>query len=102
MLIDASTNVTRTCIYANWTTTSKRPGTFSSAFFTVIGHASQVIPWTFNVTVLGAAHAEAVKTSMANTVAMEIFRFFIAIPSFRDLVEKLDYVRKHQGNQNQP
>src|SRR5258708_21145462 len=35
----------------------KRPPTFSSAFFTVIGHAAHVMPVTFKVTVLGEAQA---------------------------------------------
>jgi hypothetical protein len=56
------------------------PETCSRAFFTVIGHAAQVIPETFRVTVLGEAQAGTVKTSMAAAAAIEFFRFFITIP----------------------
>ena len=66
MLVFASSKVTRTCFFSNRTSTFETPGTFSSAFFTVIGHAAQVMPETFKVTVCGDAQADAVNTSASD------------------------------------
>ncbi len=48
--------------------------------FTVIGHAGQVMPETFNVTVCGDAQAGALNTSAVTTLAIKVFIFFISIP----------------------
>ncbi|OFZ68744.1 MAG: hypothetical protein A2Z01_07215 [Betaproteobacteria bacterium RBG_16_58_11] len=52
------------------------PSTFSSAFFTVIGHTGQSIPGTDRVIVCTAASA-ALLTS-ASTMLAIIFRIFIS------------------------
>jgi hypothetical protein len=45
-----------------------------------MGHASQVIPGTFNVTVCGDAHAGALSTSAVRTTTSKVFIFFITTP----------------------
>jgi hypothetical protein len=63
VLVFASSKVTRTCFLSNRTSTFETPTTLSSAFFTVIGHAAQLMPETFKVTVLGDAQAGAANMS---------------------------------------
>jgi hypothetical protein len=46
----------------------------------VIGHAAQVMPETFKVTVCGDAQVDAVNTSEVVTPASKVFIFFITIP----------------------
>src|SRR5713101_733056 len=101
MFVFASSKVTTTCFFSYCTSIFETPDTFSSAFFTVIGQAAQVMPETFKVTVLGDAQAGAVSTSTATTATSMAFRFFM-MNSFllRDLVENLDHIRKHHRNHN--
>src|SRR5229473_2948824 len=80
VFVFASSKVTRTCFFSNRTSTLETPGTFSSAFFTVIGHAGQVMPETFKVTVWGDAQAEATNASAPTTAASAVLRFFITTP----------------------
>jgi hypothetical protein len=81
-LVFVSSKVTTTRFFSYSTFIFETPETFSSAFFTVIGHAGQVMPGTFQVTVLGVGQAGAVKAIMTTTAAIEFFRFFISVPSF--------------------
>jgi len=45
-----------------------------------MGHAAQVMPETFKVTVLGDGQAGAINTSAARRAASKIFIFFITTP----------------------
>src|SRR5216684_6416766 len=101
VLVFALSKVTRTCFFSNRTSTFETPGTFSRAFFTVIGHAGQVMPETFKVTVWGDAQAEASNTSEAITTASRILIVFITTLLGRDSIKELGNVRIYKRNEDE-
>jgi len=102
VLVFESSKVTTTCFLSYSTSICETPGTLWSAFYTVIGHASQVIPETFRVTVLGDAQAVAVRATIEANAAIRALKFFIAFLLLADdLVQKLQHVWKNQCNQDE-